>query len=197
MASLPSLGDEKSDLYKRFENSLSTGTKQVLHDFSWMTPQMRTELIEYANAKIHDPAKTDFVPPKEVLFWLGDTNVLKERVEAYRKADGATNIEGPPDVLPYLIDDLSHASSENHIGVPGKLSLMDTSVVSAYDIINQWPAFPAATRAWAQRLGYNFGIYGSGPNARENRLLREWWEHNKVAVLSGQYSNATWLPPQG
>jgi hypothetical protein len=192
-----SLGDEQSDLYKRFEHSLTVnGSDHAWHDFTWMTSQMRTELIQYAYSRINDQTMKVFVQPKEILYWLGDVPTIEEEIKAYRKADGARDIVGPPDVLPYLIDDLTHASSENHMGVPGKFSLMDTSVINAFVIIDQWPAFPSATHDWAQRTCVRFGVHGSGPNALENRLLREWWDHNKNAILARRYADAMWLPPQ-
>jgi hypothetical protein len=190
-----SYGDAQSDLYHRLEDTISIHTGQPYLDFSWMSPNDRTELIQYINANQNNLPDRQFIRPDEALFWLGDPTVVQEHVDSYRKADGGDDIGGPPDVLPYLVDDLTHASSINHIGVPWKHSLMDTSVINAYSIIAQWPAFPVATRAWAQRTRYNFPIYGSGPTATANSMMREWWEHNKDAVLSRQYDKATWLPP--
>jgi hypothetical protein len=166
---------------------------------SWITPEIRAQLIQYAStADTHDLPKPQFITPQDALYMLGDKATVEARIRTYHKADGAQDIGGPPDVLPYLIGDLTQASTENHTGVPGHYSLMDTSVIDIYGIIAQWPAFPAETRKWAGDMQYNFMsyAYGYGPNSLANRLMREWWEHNKEAVLSRQYDKATWLPPQ-
>jgi len=192
---LAASGDEQIDLYKRLEDSITrNNSNHAYRDFSWITPQIRSELIQYAYSRSNDPSMKEIVPTKEALFWLGDTATIEEKIKAYHKTDGAQDIIGPPDILPYLVADLTSAPFENHN--PLGYSPMDKSLVCCLQTIAQWPAFPAETRKWAQGLRANFGVRGIGPTAPENSLVREWWEHNKSAVLARNYADATWLPPQ-
>lgn len=186
------------ELYKRLEDSMvCKGGQPTSYDFSWVTPQIRAELIQYASTtSIGNLSKPQFITPREALLYLGESSTIKEQMNNYRKADGKENIWGPPDLLPYLVDDLIHASSENHVGVPGSYSLMDTSLLGSFEIIYQWTPFPAATRSWAGDTYRKIGLYYRlGPDSNANRLLRDWWKHNKEAILSRRYDQAAWLPP--
>ena len=182
--------------YVRLENCMvSRGNEPTSYDFSWVTPRIRADLIRYASTtKSDDLPKPQFISPDEARFYLGDPDIIQAHVKAYRLADGGENMWGPPDVLPYLMDDLVHASSTDHIGVVGRYSLMDTSLISSCVIIYQWTPFPEKTRSFAADLSQNLLFYKLGPTSKGNLLMREWWEHNKEAVQSRRYNEANWVP---
>jgi hypothetical protein len=184
------------ELYVHLENTIVVNGNSPHYDFSWVTPEIRAELIQYAyTTSSNTLPNPQFITSKDALLMLGDPATVQEAVNAYRKADGAESLGGPPEsILPYLIDDLTHASSEDHI--PLGYSLMDKSLMCSFAVISSWPAFPAATRAWAADSYHKIGLYYLlGPNTNANRMMRKWWEHNKEAILSRQYDKATWLPP--
>jgi len=191
----PAQTQTPEELYKRLQDSMvSKGGQPASYDFSWVTPQIRAELIQYIHTASSLP-ESDFIPPKQALLYLDDPATVEEEIYAYRKADGAGSLGGPPEaILPYLIEDLTHASSENHI--PLGVSLMDASLFCCFRTIIDWPGFPPETKKWADDLSSKLQFYYRiGPDSVANRLMREWWEHNKEAVLSRQYDKATWLPP--
>jgi hypothetical protein len=71
---------------------------------------------------------------------------------------------------------------------------MDKSTAMMYQILTIYPSFPAETRQWARKEMALAQMNEGGANSEANQLMRQWWEHNKDAVLSRQYDKATWLP---
>ncbi len=169
-----------------------------LVDLTWLDDQARSELTSYYNSRQNIPVPNWQLSADDALYWLGDPTEIQKGVDEYNQKDGASMLTGPPDILPYLIDDVTNGNFTRHT-LSKPHSLMDQSVISACWVIRHWAGFPKETREWAGDMGSKFFLYyyyGIGPKSKANKMMREWWFHNRDAVLARKYSEATWLPPE-
>jgi hypothetical protein len=184
------------DLYRKYLLTISTSEQGTAYYTDWVTPEMKDAFINRAKAgaKSHDPIEQDWY--EEALIRLGDKAALQAHVEAFHK-NPHRGLKDADSLLPYLIDDLYHGSKE--MPDPYTVSIRDQVDATFLQILRRYPAFPLETRKWADAR-YDAGggsIPGDPPTYwpdEVNLELRMWWEHNKSAVLAGDYGRATWLP---
>ena len=69
-----------------------------------------------------------------------------------------------------------------------EFSFQDRALHFALQIIKRSTRFPPAARAWVSAL-HSMPV---DPDAQ----FKDWWEHNKEAVLAKQYEKATWIPDE-
>jgi hypothetical protein len=189
-------GDDIQDLYVKYISAIGSTDYPQNADMSWVTPELTQSLIIEAKSNLHnsDPLKGGMA--NMALIELGDPSTIESYMADYHH--GKLSVMPSIQLLPYLIDDLYHGSTQIDAMAPNSdvtagPSLMDNSTVTMYKIVALYPSFRPEIRAWAKREMAT-GFSNEGPNSEANQLMRMWWEHNKEAVLTHEYGKVNWLP---
>ena len=135
---------------------------------------------------------------------LGDETGIKLVMEAYDRSSGgggnaikdALNA-GNLSLLPYVMEEVDHGSKEwvptgtDFSPLPSLQFMAAEMIIEA---IIRSEKFTPETRAWAEQARRRLGwLYREHYDLIYDQL-KEWWAHNKTAILAQKYDQATWLP---
>jgi len=194
-------GDQNDDMYAKYIRMVGSNDYPLKSDMSWVTPEIRKILIQKAQLAASNPDSNINFGSRMALIELGDKSTIEAYIADYHQ--GKTGVMPSVQILPYLIDDLYHGSTYTEPMAPGSgitpsPSIMDSSTATMYKILTVYPFFPRETQEWAKHELMLEGLDKGGPDSKANQTMRAWWEHNKDAILSYRYQDATWLPlPNG
>jgi hypothetical protein len=177
-------------------------------DASSIPPESRPVVVQRIHEILNGPnvsADTRYTYNYK-LAQLGDADGFRGLLETFhgRGGDiGGIGVEGQlgdfanETLLPLIIPDVFDPSTEwvsNGTDVSRAPISYRAAKIALQCLMNS-DKFSARTRQWAHEM---VSPMRSEPNYSRNRardLMRQWWEHNKAAVLAKQYDKATWLPP--
>jgi hypothetical protein len=184
------------DLDKKIEASLGTAG-----DWSWVTPENRSTVVETIKQWQTNGNRRVFRYGDQLdgaLISLNDEDTVREYVNQYHAGNGQAESElmlyGREQVVIDLSSDLFLSNGTDRGGGDSyKPSIRDQSADFIARSITKSTSFPEATRDWAKANGY---LPAAISSEKAIASWRAWWEHNKNAILSHRYENATWLPPE-
>jgi hypothetical protein len=188
--------DSMDNLYRQYLLTISTGERETRYYTNWVTPVMKDAFIKRAKAGSNSHNRIEQDWHEAALIRLGDKASIEAHIDAFHK-DPRHGLMDADSLLPYLIDDLYNGNDQfidNH--TPSVRNQVDAAILQ---ILRRYPTFPPETRKWADERYYaNGGAIPGGPPSywagEINQELKMWWEHNKDAVLAGDYGRAAWLP---
>ena len=173
-------------------------------DASWITPDMRPTVIARVKLMMQgSPAQgaPDSDSVVRTLLALNDDETVQKLVNEYHAgntlAEGTLEDYGREGALKYVAEDMFTGSLK--WGGGGDVIIEPVRIRAATMVANEIansPSFPQATRDWAIEMRYAVG-HSLNPGSSECEAMKEWWKHNKAAVMSQQYAQATWLPERG
>lgn len=183
--------DQNDDLFRKYVDAVCTYDFPEKSDVTWVTPEIREIIIRKAREAVKNPNSSNNFGAGRVLIELGDQPYIEAFVAEQRQHHAP--LTESITMLPYLADDLYHGDTIKNVASDFSLpSTIDVSTRSMYRIIEKYPSFPAEARAWSRKQSQITSL--NGPEGAANRLMRAWWEHNRDAVTTHQYSKAAWLP---
>jgi hypothetical protein len=188
MLNLVNADDESDKLYDRYISTITSGYNPEQNDTSWLTQKDRQILIDKANLSLSSNDSFTRSAALQALVMLGDKTTISSYIQDYHdnKLEPMASIQ----LLPNLMDDVFNGSTVQRDRYTP--SIMDHSTLLSYQILRDYPKFPKQTRDWA--AGAEKYRDAKDSKSHDNYYLREWWNHNKSAVLAGQYQEADWLP---
>ncbi len=170
-------------------------------DLSLMTPAEREDVLRRLRIESDNPDANTRNQAEYVLLLQNDDETILRLLKAYHAGDrsselglsGAAN-RGTTAVLPYLIDDIYNGptTERGKVGADvGIYSIRDASSIMFLEDVMRATAFSPETRDWAKAAYNGFRTFS---HEQVLTQVKDWWEHNKEAILSKQYDKATWLP---
>ena len=175
------------------------------NDISWVTSDIKSTVIQRLKLIQNSSPDNDIRDNAENgLVALGDDETIARLANQLQSGDFALQstaenklrLYGREGIIVYLaplmfLADKARSEYNGGIDRVETDSLHDRAASMIIRAVGRSTAFPIATTAWAKNL--SVGEVGIGADHNHD-LVRQWWAHNKNAILSRQYSNATWLP---
>jgi len=190
------------DIIEQKTNELTHSQGSSFHAaIATMTPEMRSAVI----SKLHDnlnKRRYDEIdqPSYNVLVTLNDEAAIQAMVDAYHQGSSLGESvlewsarEGSLGILAH--DVVNGATDFRSEGDSRTLSIRDQSTLLMLNAIARSEVFSADARAWADKLAKDT-FFNRVNFDYANNCTKNWWSHNREAVLSRHYNEATWLPLQ-
>jgi hypothetical protein len=161
----------------------------------WVTPEYRPIVIEYLKNKAEDPKYLERA--QRVLIALGDeeatTSAMKQFDEGTLAQDSVLWQNLKANNIKYWVPEI-YEGSDKLIELWPRFKQSKRRMATTYLLDTVWNSniFPEDSMQWAGELHYN--IQKIPEDAHIDWLFKQWWEHNKAAILAGRYSEATWIP---
>jgi hypothetical protein len=164
-------------------------------DVNWVTPDIKPEVIKYLRNKAEDPDFT--LRAQRPLFALYDEETVLHVIKQFENGDLDSlqilqaNLNRQN--LKYLIPLIYQGSSTpRDVGFGLMQSPKRQAIGLFLDNIGLWNGFNGPSINWA--MGMKFSMQKIGDDPHIMWLFQQWWEHNREAVLSDRFSEATWVP---
>ncbi|GAA5126802.1 hypothetical protein JIN84_09400 [Luteolibacter yonseiensis] len=169
--------------------------------FGWLPREYGSAAIQYLLQKSRDPRREVRIRAKATLIGLRHQQTIDEVIGDYSREDETASeimkeVQGYGDLLKPLIPIFDTASTaprknRNQQEIPAFKSHVGNVIL--YCLMND-EGFPKETRDWAGALWVETSKSYEGPEFHPIWLLRNFLEHNKQALTSGNHAGAVWLP---
>jgi hypothetical protein len=199
-----------------FDN-LDSFEQKLLHSdwgdstkIEWILPEQRPMATQRLRAMLlvapGEGAYSKREIVENVLLALRDDEMLRQVAvkyqEGHERAGERLALYAREDAIQYIIPKVFYDSSKAYVprgarGADEYYMPMYEATYRVYRLFAKSELLPPQTRAWAaQQFKVRLVNAGwDGPDGVAITSLRQWWGHNKAAVLSKKYDLATWLPP--
>ncbi len=170
---------------------------QKLVVVDWVKPEYRPIVIEYLKNKAKDPKYSERA--QRTLIALDDdptiTTAIKQFDEGTLVEDSVLWQNLRAEKIKYWVPEIYEGADKLIELWPGfKQSRRRIALTYLLDTvgINEGGSFPVPATQWAGHLHYN--IQKIPEDTHIDWLFKQWWEHNKEAILAEKFSEATWVP---
>jgi len=177
-----------------------TSPAQHERDLSWISPELRPQIIARLKQRLEDPLRRDTA--EDGLLTLNDEETIERLVKQYREGDhlalSRLQLSGREGTVSKLIEDVINGPGPWLFDGPDVVGATQQEISTGILLtsIRRSDAFPKETILWARNAR---DMLTSGLPVLQGKVFKqtqEWWSHNREAILAHKYENATWLPAE-